>query len=68
MSGKFEIPWEAAEAITLQALKQDYAMAKEDVDAYYSEGKWMHRDDLENQCVLMHHLKAVINYYGGSVG
>jgi len=66
MSDGFKIPWEAADAITLGCLQDHYKMAKEHLDQWYEGKGWLHREDVEGQSVLMFHLKAVIEYYGGS--
>ena len=63
----YELPWEAVEAITLDNLKKDYEMAKEDLDNYYHNKGYMHRDDVESTSALLHHLKPVIEYCGGTV-
>jgi len=67
MSVGFKIPWEAADAITLACLQDHYKMAKGALDEWYEGKGWLHREDVENQSVLMFHLKAVIEYYGGTV-
>ncbi len=64
---KFEIPWEAADLITLSSLESHYRMAKESLDDSYTGSRWLHKDDLEYYAILKHHLKAIIEYYGGSV-
>jgi len=64
---KFEIPWDAADQITLASLENHYNILKEGLDDWYNNRQWMHREDVEENSVMMHHLKAVISYYGGSV-
>lgn len=56
-----------SDEITLQNLKDAYQLNKKTLDEYYHNGKWLHRDDLEDVSLIIHHLKAVIGYYGGSV-
>jgi len=62
-----ELDWDVVDKITLQSLENHYKMNKESLDDYYHNGKWLHRDDLEATSLMIHHLKAVIDYYGGSV-
>lgn len=67
MSDGFKIPWETADDITLARLKYDYKVAKGQLDSWYAGGMWLHRDDIEHTSIIMFHLKAVIEYCGGSV-
>lgn len=62
-----ELDWDIVDKITLQSLENHYKINKEILDDYYHNGKWLHRDDLEEVSLMIHHLKAVIDYYGGSV-
>jgi len=62
-----ELDWDIVDKITLQSLENHYKINKEMLDDYYHNGKWLHRDDLEDLSLMIHHLKAVIEYYGGSV-
>lgn len=62
-----ELDWDVVDKITLQSLEYSYKINKEVLDDYYHNGNWLHRDDLEEVSLMIHHLKAVIEYYGGSV-
>lgn len=62
-----ELNWDVVDRITLQSLENHYNMNKETLDNYYHNGDYLHRDDLEEVSLMMFHLKAVIDYYGGSV-
>jgi len=62
-----ELDWDIVDKITLQSLENHYKINKEILDDYYHNGNWLHRDDLEEVSLMIHHLKAVIEYYGGSV-
>jgi hypothetical protein len=53
--------------VTLQTLKGAYQLNKETLDNYYEGKSWLHRDDLEHVSLMIHHLKAVIEYFGGCV-
>jgi len=64
---KFEIPFEVADDITLTSLKNHYQIASERFTKWHTGAQWMHRDDVYEDVVTMHHLKAVIEYYGGSI-
>jgi len=62
-----ELTYDQEEAVTIQSLKESYKLNKGTLDDYYHNGAWLHRDDLEDVSLMIHHLKAVIEYYGGSV-
>jgi hypothetical protein len=62
-----ELDWDIVDKITLQSLENHHKINKEILDNYYHNGKWLHRDDLEDTSLMIYHLKAVIEYYGGSV-
>jgi hypothetical protein len=62
-----EIDWDTLDNITVKSLEAHYKLNKEILDDYYHNGAWLHRDDLEETSLMIHHLKAVIEYYGGSV-
>lgn len=62
-----ELTYEQEEAVTIQSIKESYKINKKILDDYYHEGEWLHRDDLEEVSLMIHHLKEVIEYYGGSV-
>lgn len=62
-----ELDWDTVDKITLQSLENHYKINKEILDDYYHNGTWLHRDDLEEVSLMIYHLKAVIEYYGGSV-
>jgi hypothetical protein len=62
-----ELTYDQEESITIRSLKENYRLNKEILDSYYHNGAWLHRDDLEDVSLMIHHLKAVIDYYGGSV-
>ena len=63
-----ELDWDIVDKITLQSLENHYKINEEILDDYYHNGKWLlHRDDLEEPALMIYHLKAVIEYYGGSV-
>lgn len=64
---KFEIPEEVADGITRKSLEDHYQMSKERLDKWYDGEQWMHRDDIDEEVILMQHLKAIIEYFGGSV-
>ena len=68
MVNRFTIPIEAADNITLQNLEDHYKMTKDSLDKWYEGKGWMHREDVDHCVILMDHLKAVIDYFGGSVG
>lgn len=61
-----KLPYELTDEITLQNLKDSYQLSKKTLDNYCEGGGWLHRDDLEDVSLMIHHLKAVIEYYGGS--
>lgn len=62
-----KLDWGTVDTITLQSLENHHKINKEMLDDYYHNGQWLHRDDLEDVSLMIHHLKAVIKYYGGSV-
>lgn len=67
IKGTTEVPSGTLDELTLENLKFHHQLCKEFLDDYYNEKAWLHRDDLEDLSVMIHHLKAVIVYYGGSV-
>jgi ribosomal protein S12 methylthiotransferase accessory factor YcaO len=59
------IPWEAADAITLSTLKEQYAYLVEELRKHDEEGDWMHPEDVENSRQnLIPALEIIINYFG----
>lgn len=62
-----ELTYDQEEAVTIQSLKESYKLNKGTLDDYHHNGAWLHRNDLEDVSLMIYHLKAVIEYYGGSV-
>ena len=62
------IPWEVADQITIENLKEHLKSLQDELDAYLNEGEYMHEEDVENyRKNIMPALLFIIEYYGGDV-
>ena len=62
----YEIPWDTVEGIVRKTLEDDYRLAKEELDDFHARKVFLSREDVEKTALLLHHLQAVIEYYGGT--
>mgnify|MGYP000845263101 FL=1 len=65
MDVSITLTYDMVDEVVLSALKEHLKMARESLDDYHNRVSWLHRDDVEHQSLLIHHLKYVIEYYGG---
>jgi hypothetical protein len=69
----FTIPWETADQITLASLKDHRDVLKNELKQWRKNpktdanpgGYWLHPEDVGKNEILIHHMDAIINYYGG---
>jgi hypothetical protein len=67
------IPWETADQITLASLKDHRDVLKNELKQWRKNpktdanpgGYWLHPEDVGKNEILIHHMDAIINYYGG---
>jgi hypothetical protein len=67
------IPWETADQITLASLKDQRDVLKDQLKQWRKNpktdanpnGYWLHPEDVGKNEILIHHMDAIINYYGG---
>jgi hypothetical protein len=67
------IPWETADQITLASLKDQRDVLKDQLKQWRKNpktdanpnGYWLHPEDVGKNETLIHHMDAIINYYGG---
>jgi len=67
------IPWETADQITLESLKNHRDYLKSELKQWRKNpktdtnpgGYWLHPEDVGKNEILIHHMDAIINYYGG---
>ena len=68
-----ELPYEVADQITLASLKDHCKMLKSELKQWKKnpktdanpDGHWMHPEDVSKNQTLVHHMDAIIEYYGG---
>jgi len=68
-----ELPYEVADQITLASLKDHCKMLKSELKQWKKnpktdanpDGHWMHPEDVSRNQILIHHMDAIIEYYGG---
>jgi hypothetical protein len=65
MAVSITLTYDIVGEVVLSDLKEHLKMARESLDDYHNRVSWLHRDDVEHQSLLIHHLKYVIEYYGG---
>ena len=71
--GGFKLPYEVVDQITLASLKQHRGYLQSDLDKWRDNpkteanptGHWMHPEDVRHNEILIHHMNAIIAYYGG---
>jgi len=67
------IPWETADQITLASLKDQRDVLKDQLKQWRKNpktdanpnGYWLHPEDVGKNEILIHHMDAIIDYYGG---
>ena len=60
------IPWEVADQITIENLKDHLRFLQDELDAHVNEGQYMHPEDVENsRDKIIPALQFIIEYYGG---
>ena len=62
------IPWEVADQITIENLKENLQLLEDELDAHVNEGQYMHEEDVENyRKNIIPAIRFIIEYYGGDV-
>ena len=62
------IPWEVADQITIENLKEHLKSLQDELDAYFNEGEYLHEEDVENyRKNIIPALRFIIEYYGGDL-
>ena len=67
------LSWETADQITLASLTNHRDYLKSELKKWKKnpktddnpEGYWMHPEDVSKNQILIHHMDAIIEYYGG---
>lgn len=67
------LSWETADQITLASLINHRDYLKSELKKWKknpktdsnTEGFWMHPEDVSKNQILIHHMDAIIEYYGG---
>jgi len=67
------LPWETADQITLACLTNHRDYLKGELKQWKKnpktddnpDGYWMHPEDVGKNAILIHHMDAIIEYYGG---
>ena len=67
------IPFEVADAITVTCLKEQRGYLKSELKKWKKNpktdsnptGYWLHPEDVGKNEIMIHHLDAIIDYYGG---
>lgn len=67
------LSWETADQITLASLINHRDYLKSELKQWKKnpktdsnpEGYWMHPEDVSKNQILIHHMDAIIDYYGG---
>lgn len=67
------LSWETADQITLGSLTNHRDYLKSELKQWKKnpktdsnpEGYWMHPEDVSKNQILIHHMDAIIDYYGG---
>ena len=69
----FVIPFETADQIALASLRDHRAYLQYELDEWRKnpktdanpDGFWLHPEDVSKNQILVHHMDAIINFYGG---
>ena len=61
---KLEIDFETADCIAVLTLKEQRKYLKKEL-ADFKKGKYLHSEDVSRNTIMVHHLDAVIKYFGG---
>ena len=67
------IPFELADSITVTCLKEQRSYLKSELKKWKKNpktdanlgGYWLHPEDVVKNEIMIHHLDAIIDYYGG---
>ena len=63
--GNIEIPYEAADDITVASLIEHREMLRDDLELQAENIEWLHEDDIVNHKKLIKAMNRIIKYYGG---
>jgi hypothetical protein len=71
--GPITLDGDAADRITVLTLKEQRGYLKKELSEWKKDpktdanpnGKWLHPEDVSNNEIMVHHLDAVIKYFGG---
>lgn len=66
MNEGLKIPFEVADQITLENLKNQMVCLKEQNRRHIVDGVWMHPEDLGNNIRYIAAMELLIPYFGGS--
>lgn len=64
MSKKLEIDFETADRIAVLTMKEQRKYLKKEL-ADFKQGQYLHPEDVSGNEIMIHHLDAVIKYFGG---
>ena len=64
MSKKLEIDFETAGRIAVLTMKEQRKYLKKEL-ADFKQGQYLHPEDVSGNEIMIHHLDAVIKYFGG---
>lgn len=71
--GPVTLDGDTADHITVLTLKEQRAYLKKELTEWKKnprtdanpDGYWLHPDDVSGNTIMIHHLDAIIKYYGG---
>jgi hypothetical protein len=64
VSKKLEIDFETADRIAVLTMKEQRKYLKKEL-ADFKQGQYLHPEDVSGNEIMIHHLDAVIKYFGG---
>ncbi len=64
MSKKLEIDFETADRIAVLTMKEQRKYLKKEL-ADFKQGQYLHPEDVSGNQIMIHHLDAVIDHFGG---
>lgn len=67
-SNGLRLPFEIADAITVECMKEQLSYLKEEIRLHVEEGKYLHPEDYHNSTTkYIPALETLIPYYGGTL-
>jgi hypothetical protein len=64
VSKKLEIDFETADRIAVLTMKEQRKYLKKEL-ADFKQGQYLHPEDVSGNQIMIHHLDAVIDHFGG---